>query len=114
MTSEKIEGFSASASAAFGGLFDLQASMMQMALSQTTRAAKAMLEAATALTPAGAADVHKRWVEDSVSSAQAHSWDVANKLVDLSAQTLDPLHRRVTSNARRLNRRGKAAKPESE
>lgn len=108
MTSEKIEGFSASANAAFGGLYDIQASMMQMLLGQASRMTQAVVEAATSMTPAGMADAHKRWVEDSIAVAQAHSWDVTNKLVDVSAMTLDPLHSRVTSNAKRLGRRGRA------
>ena len=108
MASEKIEGFSASANATFGGLFDIQASMMQMLLGQASRMTQAVVEAATSMTPAGAADAHKRWVEDSLAVAQAHSWEVANKLVDLSAMALDPLHSRATDNARRLGRRGRA------
>lgn len=108
MTSEKIEGFSASANATFGGLYDIQASMMQMLLGQASRLTQAVVEAATSMTPAGAADAHKRWVEDSIAVAEAHSWDVTNKIVDLSAMALEPLHSRVTDNAKRLGKGGRS------
>jgi hypothetical protein len=108
MTSEKIEGFSASANATLGGLLDIQASILNTAIDHAARTTAAMVEAVTAFWPTGAVEAHQRWLEDSVSVAHAHSWDVTNKLVDLSAQALDPLHSRATDNARRL---GQVAKP---
>ena len=102
MTSEKIEGFSASASATMGGLFGIQASLMQIAFGHATRTTAAMVEAVLASSPIRVADVHQRWIEDSFEVAQVHSWDLANKLADLSTLALDPLHSRATDNAKRL------------
>jgi hypothetical protein len=114
MATEKLEGFADSFSAVMGGLWQVGHAVAGIMTGQALNFGRAAVEVGAARGPFEVLAAQQRWFDEALSSAERQTIRVANGLGSLPGSALAPVHSRVTDNARRLGRRGKAIVPAGE
>lgn len=104
MTSEKVAAFSDAGAAMLDEMQDLNRELIDFAARQAANATQALVDLATAETPAAIFEVQQRFMMDFWTRGSAHALKLATLGSGLSAQVLRPVHSAATANAKRLTR----------
>jgi hypothetical protein len=104
MTSEKVAAFSDAGTAMLDEMQDLNREMFEFVSRQAADTAQAVMDLATAETPAAIFEVQQRFLMDFWTRGSEHALKLATLGSGLSAQVLRPVHSAATANALRLTR----------
>ena len=104
MGSEKVEALAASAAVGLNGAARVAGRASSVAAREGAAARQALDEVLSARSPMEAMTAQGLWAANAWSRSMRDGWAMSAALMKLQADTLKPIHKAATANARRLKR----------